>query len=173
VELTEDELVQILKWVEESAFDELNLETGDLKLMIRKKSSLGLARELDLPALPAASTSTTSTVEVVKNQETVRHKDMEYDTQKMIQEGLVPIKAPILGTFYRCPEPSAPPYVDVGDLVKEDDTVCLIEVMKIFSAVKSEVSGYIEKVLVESGQLVEYGQILFLVNPHESSTEQK
>ena len=81
------------------------------------------------------------------------------------REGLVPIKAPLLGTVYRRPTPDAPPYVEMGSFVKEDDTVCLIEVMKVFSAVKAGVRGRITEVLVETNEMVEYGQPLFMVKP--------
>jgi biotin carboxyl carrier protein len=76
---------------------------------------------------------------------------------------MVPIKAPLLGTVYRRPAPEAPPYVELDSFVKEDDTVCLIEVMKVFTAVKAGVRGRITEILVETNQMVEYGQPLFMV----------
>ena len=85
-----------------------------------------------------------------------------------VEEGLIPINAPMLGGLYRCPERRAPTYVEVGTFVEEDTTVCLIEVMKVFTAITSGVRGRIDKICAESGQLVEYGQVLFLVKPDES-----
>ncbi len=82
-----------------------------------------------------------------------------------IKEGIVPIAAPILGTFYITPEPGAPPFVEEGGLVDEDTTVGLIEVMKVFNAVRSGVRGVVQEICVQSGQFVEYGQTLFLVRP--------
>ena len=73
------------------------------------------------------------------------------------------IKAPMLGTFYRTPKPGAPPFVEVGVMVDEDDPVCIIEVMKLFNTVKAGVQGRIAKICAEQGQLVEYQQVLFLV----------
>jgi acetyl-CoA carboxylase biotin carboxyl carrier protein len=81
------------------------------------------------------------------------------------EKGWSPIRAPILGTFYRRPSPEEPPFVDTGAFVSENDTVCLLEVMKVFNTVKAGVRGYIEKICVESGELVEFGQILFWVRP--------
>jgi acetyl-CoA carboxylase biotin carboxyl carrier protein len=77
--------------------------------------------------------------------------------------GLIPIKAPLLGTFYRTPKPGAPPYVEVGSLVNEDDPVCIIEVMKLFNTVKAGIRGRISQICAEQGQMVEYHQTLFLV----------
>lgn len=78
---------------------------------------------------------------------------------------LVSIKTPMIGTFYRSPSPEKPPYVNVGDTVKEGDIVCVIEAMKLFNEIESEVSGKIVKVLVDDSSPVEYDQPLFLVEP--------
>ena len=69
----------------------------------------------------------------------------------------------MLGTFYRAPAPGEPPFVEVGTVVDEETTVCIIEVMKLFSTIKAEKRGRISRVSVEDGQLVEYGQVLFLL----------
>ncbi|GAB6935407.1 acetyl-CoA carboxylase biotin carboxyl carrier protein [Calditerricola yamamurae] len=79
------------------------------------------------------------------------------------EAGLHKIVAPMVGTFYAAPAPDAEPYVKVGDKVKEDTVVCIIEAMKLFNEIEAECRGEIVKVLVENGQLVEYGQPLFLV----------
>ncbi len=78
---------------------------------------------------------------------------------------LVAVESPMVGTFYSAPNPDSPPFVDVGKNVSADTTVCLIEAMKVFNEIKAEVNGTIEKILVENGQAVEYGQRLFLVRP--------
>lgn len=79
--------------------------------------------------------------------------------------GLAEIKSPMVGTYYAAPSPDAKPFVQVGDRVGPDTDVCIIEAMKVFNNIKAETSGSIEKVLAESGQAVEYGQVLFLVRP--------
>ncbi len=79
--------------------------------------------------------------------------------------GLVPIVAPMVGTFYRSPKPDAPPFVKEGDDVHAGQTVCVLEAMKLFNEITSEVTGRIARVLVENGAPVEYGQTLFLVDP--------
>lgn len=84
-------------------------------------------------------------------------------TQSPEEEGLTPITSPMVGTFYRAPSPESPPYVEVGEKVEAGKVVCVIEAMKLFNEIESEVSGTVAKVLVENGQPVEYGQKLMLI----------
>lgn len=79
--------------------------------------------------------------------------------------GTIAIKSPMVGTFYRAANPEAPSYVEEGDTVNKDTTVCMIEAMKVFNEIKAEMEGTIAAILVENGQSVEYGQPLFLVKP--------
>lgn len=78
---------------------------------------------------------------------------------------LVAIKSPMVGTFYASPSPDAAPFVSVGSEVDEETDVCIIEAMKVFNNIKAEARGSIERILVTSGQTVEFGQVLFLVKP--------
>lgn len=80
-------------------------------------------------------------------------------------DGLVPIESPMVGTFYSAPNPEAEPFVAPGSSISADTVVCLVEAMKVFNEIKAETRGAIEKVLVTSGQAVEYGQPLFLLRP--------
>lgn len=73
--------------------------------------------------------------------------------------------SPMVGTFYRAPDPSAPPFVDIGDEVKKNQTLCIIEAMKLMNEIESEVDGIIEEIYVENGKPVEYGQKLFAIRP--------
>ena len=79
--------------------------------------------------------------------------------------GLVPIKSPMVGTFYAAPSPDAKPFVATGSRVDEETDVCVIEAMKVFNNIKAETTGTITKLLVANGQTVEFGQVLFLVKP--------
>lgn len=78
------------------------------------------------------------------------------------------VTAPMLGTFYRTPSPGERAFVEQGDKVSPDDTVCLVEVMKLFNSVKAGMAGTVEKILVENGTLVEYGQPLILIRKETS-----
>jgi len=73
------------------------------------------------------------------------------------------VKSPMVGTFYRAPSPDAKPFVDVGTTVKEGETICVIEAMKLMNEIESDASGVIKAILVENGQPVEYGQALFII----------
>ena len=167
--LTHDEIIQILKLVEQSTFDELQLDTGELKLVVRKQGCGIVATESNVPSAsraPEPSRALHTSVEQAapKTQKPRAGKGKKAGTAAE-RDGLIPIKSPLLGTIYRRPAPESPPYVELGSFVKEDDTVCLIEVMKVFTAVKAGVRGRITEVLVETNEMVEYGQPLFIVKP--------
>jgi acetyl-CoA carboxylase biotin carboxyl carrier protein len=85
--------------------------------------------------------------------------------QAASQGRLVPIVAPMVGTFYRAPKPDAPPFVNEGDDIHAGQTVCVLEAMKMFNEIPSDVDGRIARVLVDNGAPVEYGQPLFLIDP--------
>jgi acetyl-CoA carboxylase biotin carboxyl carrier protein len=171
--LTEDEVVQILKMVEQSGFGELRLETADLKLLVRKKGYVVPAAQLDPePGTPGAVPAAAHEP-VIQGPAVPDGSDKPKKQMVSGEEGLVPIKSTMLGTVYLRPSPDAPHYVEVGSYVKKDDTICLIEVMKVFTAVKAGVNGYIAEVLVETNEMVEYGQPLFLVRPAAESGGKK
>jgi acetyl-CoA carboxylase biotin carboxyl carrier protein len=152
--MSRDDVIQILKVVNESQIDELHLETGDLKLIIKKYGQEASAQPLESSPKRLTPPSQAS----VQKQELV-HIDE--------QDGLIPIKSPMLGTFYRAPKPDAPPFVEMGQLVTKEDVVCIIEVMKLFNMVRAGVQGRIAKICVENAQLVEYNQVLFFVENME------
>jgi len=155
MELKEEEVLQILKLLESSSFDFLKLEWGDLKLTVAKSGY-----DISAANQPAPGTSAEPTPAKGEAAKTGA-------PEPAVAEGTVPINAPMVGTFYRAPEPGAPPFVEVGDAVQEDTTVGLIEVMKVFNAVKAGVPGTILAVSAQNGQFVEYGQTLFLIGPEE------
>ncbi len=158
--LTQEEILLVLKILNDSEFDELDLRMGSLVLKARRKgaaapSCSGPAQEESGPAatLPARTPADPNKAVRIPPRDSAP------------QEGLLPIKAPILGTFYRRPSPKEPPFVEVGTFVSEGDSVCMIEVMKVFSTIKAGVRGRIQEICVETGDLVEFGQVLFLVAP--------
>lgn len=165
--MTEDEVLQILNLIEKSTFDFLQLELGDLKLTVSKSGYVPSTAANPSPAAAAVSQTPARPAVEVK-QETkpaAPAKPEPKSVETEVMEGTVAINAPMVGTFYTTPEPGAPPFVQLGAHVDDDTTVGLIEVMKVFAAVKSGVRGTIAKVCVENGQFIEYGQTLFLVRP--------
>lgn len=170
--MTGDEVVQILNLMENSSFDFLELEVGELKLTVSKSGYRPDASgknpvTASQSAPPSRSTApSTATAEKPRQPQTDAGETAD-------AEGLVAITASMVGTFYRAPEPGAPPFVDVGGRVDEDTTVGLIEVMKVFSSVSAGVRGVISKILVTNAQFVEYGQRLFLVKPDGPANRKK
>ena len=165
MDLSQDDVIQILKLIDEAPFGRVSLQLGEFKLEVVKgeglRPSLGASeREVavssDVGAAPAVE---------VQSSPARRAAAEEPLPAEAADQGLSKIAAPILGTFYRRPQPGAPVYVDEGSLVEEDTTVGLIEIMKLFNPVKAGVRGRIRKVCAENGKLVEYGQTLFLVEP--------
>ena len=166
--LTQDEIIRILKLVEESTFDELHLETGELKLIVKKGGCESTPKPVNAPHPgPAPTLPDPVPTPIAKKQEKAARPRAGKDkaTQAATGREEIPIKAPLLGTVYRRPAPDSPHYVEIGSIVKEEDTVCLIEVMKVFTAVKAGVRGRIQEILVETNDMVEYGQPLFMVEP--------
>ena len=164
--IDQDDVIEILKMVEESNFDELHLEIGDLKLIVKKRDGkTGAVQKPEIsreePTKLAVIEKPAPTAEEQGAETRISTAQEEEDYPE--GEGIIPIKSPMLGTFYRTPKPGAPPFVEVGQLVREDDTVCIIEVMKLFNTVKAEVQGRIIKICAENAQMVEYQQTLFLV----------
>lgn len=165
MELNEDEIIQILKIIDESDFDELCLETENQKLLLRKKGVASSIQKLQNTNLQQITVGSTKSAVSEGEAPSADHKKYSTEAPSVayVEEGLVPVKAPILGIFYTTPHPGAPPFVEEGTSVTENDTVCFIEVMKVFNSVTAGLSGVVAKVCVKHGQMVEAGQTLFLI----------
>ncbi len=179
--LTQDEIAQVLRLIDESDFDELQLQKGSFKLIVRKGGVGSLDRDRDEAYSSAASSPgrRSASAHVSSDVSPQASEPAGSCTQEaafgaptpLEAEGLLSIKAPTLGIFYRAPKPGAPPFVEVGGYVTEDDTVCLIEVMKLFNAVKAGLRGRVVKVCAENAQMVEYQQTLFLIESESPPVE--
>jgi acetyl-CoA carboxylase biotin carboxyl carrier protein len=161
MELTEDDVLHILKLIDESKFDYFQLEVGELKITVSKGEPIPVTSTTQnvslAPASAASSAKPASSPAAAPAAQAAK--------PVAIPEGMRPITAPLLGTFYVAPEPGAPPFVKVGQQITEDTTVGLIEVMKVFSSVRATVAGTIVEVVAQNGQFVEFGQTLFIVKP--------
>lgn len=177
MELTEDDVLQILKLIDESSFDYFQLEVGELKITVSKGDYVPAA--LAQAATPPSPTQTAGLSPIVQAPAPSKQSATKTDSPAAAasgepeEDGLIPVTAPLLGTFYVAPEPGAPPFVQGGAAVEEETTVGLIEVMKVFNSVRAGVRGVIAKVLVQNGQFVEYGQKLFLVKPTDGSVDSR
>ena len=163
MELSEDDVLHILKLIEESKFDYFQLEVGELKITVSKGEPIPLAGSAPQPAavIPAPAPAAKPAVMPAP----AAAATAPAAKPAAIPEGMLPITAPLLGTFYVAPEPGAPPFVKVGQQITEDTTVGLIEVMKVFNSVRATVNGTIVEVVAQNGQFVEFGQTLFIVKP--------
>ena len=157
MELSEDDVLHILKLIDESHFDYFQLEVGDLKITVSKGEPIHQTAAPQVSAAPAAAPVAAPAPKPAAAPQAAR--------PVVIPEGMLPIIAPLLGTFYVAPEPGAPPFVKVGQAITEDTTVGLIEVMKVFNSVRAGVNGTIVEVVAQNGQFVEFGQTLFIVKP--------
>ena len=169
MELSEDDVLHILKLIDESKFDYFQLEVGELKITVSK------GEPIPLNSAPQAATAPTPGAPPVAAKPAAAAPPPEPAPAAQTQpatvearaaaEGLLTVTAPLLGTFYVAPEPGAPPFTHVGAKVTEDTTVGLIEVMKVFNSVRAGANGTIVEVVAQNGQFVEYGQTLFLIKP--------
>ena len=143
-------LKKLIDLVQESGIAELEITEGEEKVKIVKGGvvSVSAAPVVAMPAsAPAATPAAAAT---------------PAEAPDASQEGHV-VKAPMVGTFYRSPSPDAKVFVEVGQAVKEGDTICIIEAMKLMNEIEAHASGVVKAILVENGQPVEYGQPLFIL----------
>ena len=137
---------ELLRSLESSSVEELEIETEGLKLRVkfnREKGTAAVPQEISETPQPSPQ-------EEVKEEE---------------KENYYVVESPMVGTFYRAPAPGAEPFVKEGDYVEKGQTLCIIEALKVMNEIESEVSGIVRKILVENGQPVEFGQPLFYIEP--------
>lgn len=152
-----EEIAEIMKIIDSSSCDELIVETGDVKLVVRRNGGGSASPVIERPAVavPAPRAVATSTPAAQK----------AAAPAAMDSSGKLEVIAPMVGTFYRAPSPDAPAFVEVGSVVKKGQPVCLIEVMKLFTTINSEFDGRVVQIGAENGELVEYGRVLFVIDP--------
>jgi len=161
MELSEDDVLHILKLIDESKFDYFQLEVGELKITVSKGDPIPIAGTTQPVSISTAPAPATAAKPAMAPAATAAPAAKA----AAIPAGHLAVTAPILGTFYVAPEPGAPPFVTVGQQVTEDTTCGLIEVMKVFNSVRAGVKGTIVEVVAANGSFVEFGQTLFIVKP--------
>jgi len=153
------DIQQLIDFISQSGLDEVNIETTDLKISVKRYGS-GVPVTAPAPAAPAPVAAAPVSAPQAATAAPAVVAAPKADTSNYIT-----IKSPMIGTFYRSSTPETPSFVEIGDSVTEGKVVCIIEAMKLFNEIESEVSGRIVKVLVENATPVEYDQPLFLVEP--------
>lgn len=150
------EIRDLIDFIAHSGLNEVDIETQELKLRVKrepdqkvlKSSAPVMTAPVAVQTAPASTTQTPA----------VKEKPAASSTT-------IEIKSPMIGTFYRTSNPDSPPFVSVGDKITKGQTVCIIEAMKLFNEIESEVSGTLVKVMAENSSPVEYDQVLFIVEP--------
>jgi acetyl-CoA carboxylase biotin carboxyl carrier protein len=157
--LTARDIAEITRLLEDSSFDELELEIDGLKIHLRRGngSVAGEGFTGSAPRAPARAAAKTA------NPESPSPAPLAPP-----DPGLTPVRAPLLGTFYRAPKPGAPPFVEVGASVEPDTVIGIIEVMKLMNAVRAGTRGVVREIRARDGTLVEYGETLLLVDAREA-----
>jgi len=165
VMLKVQEIREIIKLIDQSSIDEFTFESNGTKVKLKKNTASAASVVTAAPVIEESSTiKVEAPVQPVPAQAAVTVKEESAPAPApAVEENLHKITSPMVGTFYQSPSPDAPVFVSVGDKVKTDSVVCIVEAMKLFNEIEAEVNGEIVEVLVKDGQLVEYGQPLFLV----------
>ena len=148
------EIQKLIDFISNSGLDEVNIETADLKLSIKRYSHVA----------PVVATAPVAVAAPAPVQQAVSAPAVE-SAPAPAASNLVTIKSPMIGTFYRAAGPDKPNFVEVGDEISENKVVCIIEAMNLFNEIESEISGRIVKILVDDATPVEFDQPLFLVEP--------
>jgi len=150
------EIQQLIKFVSQNSVDEVEINRKDFKLLIKKNPAQVTTAQV-VTAAPAPVVSAPAPAPAAPSNESSTADS---------NSNLIEIKSPMVGTFYRASNPESPSFVNVGDEVAPGKVVCIIEAMKLFNEIESEVKGKIVKVLVDNASPVEYDQPLFLVEPN-------
>lgn len=159
------EIKELIKLVSEAEVSEVEVEKGDFKIAIKKTEE----KTTIIQSAPVVQQAPATVHVAAAPQAPVATERMEAPVSKAPEAGntgnLITIKSPMIGTFYKSSTPDKPAFVNVGDEIKVGSVLCIVEAMKLFNEIESEVSGKIVKVLVENASPVEYDQPLFLVEP--------
>src|SRR5690606_37514986 len=152
------ELKRLLDVLKDTDVSEMTLETGEYKLTVKRGSVATVAHVPAVQyAVPAAAAPAAT--------EAAAPQQAPQAATPAASERLADVVAPIVGTFYAAPSPDAPPFVRVGERVKPGTVLCIIEAMKLMNESEAETSGIVREILVDNGQPVEYGQVLFRIEP--------
>ncbi|MDE0459834.1 MAG: acetyl-CoA carboxylase biotin carboxyl carrier protein [Chromatiales bacterium] len=166
--LTHSDIAEIIRLVDQSTLDEFTVEVGDLTVEVRRKgAAAAVASATPAPAAPAVSPALPAPVPPTPPVPAAPAPESAPAAagEPILGEGQVAVRSPMVGTFYRRPSPDEPPYVDVGSEVEVDAPLGLVEVMKLYTTIYAKTPGRIARVCANDAELVEYDQILFIIDP--------
>lgn len=169
--MTFEQIQELIKLLDSTGIAEFKLDHADLKLRIRSRAYAEAIQKSKVAAVQTLPITATPQLPIVPPPPIAAEAPIAPSTKTnaptppATADNLITIKAPMIGTFYRAPGPNKPNFVQVGDTISSGTVLCIIEAMKLFNEIESEVSGTIVKVLADDGKSVEYDQPLFLVQP--------
>ena len=170
--MLENNIKKLIKILEESKIDELEISTfwGKQKIKIRKNVVQCIDRNIELiqstPESAIVNTpNVTANIPVDNEQEKELLKAEDKNIDPTTDKNTVTIKAPLVGTYYQSSNPDSPPFIKEGKIIKSGQVLCIIEAMKIFNEIESEISGKVVKILIKDGTPVEYDQDLIIIAP--------
>lgn len=169
--MTITEIQDLIKFIAKAGVTEVEIEKQDFKITIKsempkKKKGLGEAEAtIQVPMAMATGMTPMAPVVAAPSAPVAPAVEAAAPATETEENNYVTVKSPMIGTFYRRPAPDKEAFVDVGDSTKVGDTICVIEAMKLFNEIESEITGKIVKILVDDNSPVEYDQPLFLVDP--------
>jgi len=158
-----DKLKRIIAVLKEENLDEIEVRSLFSSIRIARRKAAGLQGSAGSTAAARADNAGDAWEDRAKGRG--GEGDLSPEGEDAEYEGLEKMLSPMVGTFYRASDPGDEPYVSVGKRVKKGDIICIIEAMKLMNEIEAECDGVIEKILVENSQPVEYGQVLFLIQP--------
>lgn len=173
MDISQNDVHQILKIIDEAEhLDEVELVVDGLRLHVRRSAqsdaALASADRVEREQAPIARAKLAEGAEGGQPPAKVA-APLVLKSEAEVPQGMIGIRAPMLGSFYRSPAPGEKPFVEVGQRVKANDTVCLIEVMKLFNSIKAGVDGEVMQIVADDGGLVEYDQVLILIKPNNTA----
>lgn len=160
-----NEIQDLIKFVSKAGVAEVEIEQKDFKIIIKTESKKAPVQQVIQAAVPAAAPVIAAAPQPVALPAAEAPKTPAANNNAGDDAKYITIKSPMIGTFYRQSGPEKPVFVNVGDSIKKGSVICIIEAMKLFNEIESEVTGKIVKVLVDDASPVEYDQPLFLVDP--------
>lgn len=164
--MTIDEIRELIQTVVSTGVAELEVQRGENRVWIRRAVAAPAAQEIHVAAHAAtAALSQTAPVAAASMPAAPRATPGEGEPD-LTDPSLKPVTCPIVGTFYEAPSPDADPFIRIGDSISPGKVLCIVESMKLMNEIESEISGTVVKQLVENGQPVEYGEVLYLVKPN-------
>lgn len=160
--LSYKDVAEIIKVIDSSSLDELIIELPEIKLVVRRRGAGPISTN---PTTTVMSSPSPAPAPAPAPAPVPARPATAPAARPARADGMIEVRSPMVGTFYRAPSPKDPPFVEVGSVVKPGQPLCLIEVMKLYTTIEAKQAGRVVEILATNGALVEYDQVLFVIEP--------